>query len=94
MTLAAGAAVRVRADWPEGRGPCHIRTPGYLRGQAGTVVRHLGDFANPEQLAFHEPAAVRALYHVAFDPRRIWEDAKGDELVVEVFEHWLENPGS
>ena len=25
--FAAGAAVMVREDWPETRGPCHIRTP-------------------------------------------------------------------
>ena len=44
----AGTRVRVRDDWPETRGPCHIRTPHYLRGMMGTVVRHLGDFPNPE----------------------------------------------
>ena len=80
----------MRDDWPEKRGPCHIRTPHYLRGQAGTVVRHLGGFRNPEDLAFRRPAELRQLYHVSFDPRRIWPDAAGGELVVEVFEHWLE----
>lgn len=90
--LTPGSAVRVRDDWPEQRGPCHIRTPHYLRGRAGTVVRHLGDFPNPEDLAFARTAAVRALYHVAFDPRRIWPDARGDEIVAEIFEHWLEAP--
>ena len=88
--LAAGTAVRVRDDWPETRGPCHIRTPHYLRGHTGTVVRHLGDFRNPEDLAFARPADTLPLYHVAFVPRSIWPDAGAAELVVELFEPWLE----
>ncbi len=91
MTIAAGTAVRVRDDWPEARGPAHIRTPHYLRGQTGTVVRHLGDFPNPEDLAFARPAAVLPLYHVRFDPRRIWPDGvTADELLVELYGSWLE----
>ncbi len=88
--LTPGAAVRVRDDWPETSGPCHIRTPHYLRGHTGTVLRHLGDFRNPEDLAFARPAALLPLYHVAFAPRSIWPDAGGNEIVVEIFEPWLE----
>ena len=91
MTLAAGTRVRVRDDWPETRGPCHIRTPHYLRGRIGEVVRHLGDFPNPEDLAFARPAARLPLYHVRFDPRTVWREAlAGDDLLVEIFDHWLE----
>ena len=91
MTLAPGSAVRVRFDWPETRGPVHIRTPWYLRGARGTVVRHLGDFPNPEDLAFARPAERRALYHVLFDQDAVWhEDHPRDELMVELYEHWLE----
>lgn len=88
--LTAGTAVRVRDDWPETRGPCHIRTPHYLRGRRGTVVRHLGRFPNPEDLAFRRPAAVLDLYHVAFPPATLWPDGKGDEVLVEIYEPWLE----
>ena len=89
--LAPGTRVRVKNDWPELRGPCHIRTPHYLRGETGTVVRHLGDFPNPEDLAFARPAEKRALYHVRFDQPAIWQQGQaGDELVVELFSHWLE----
>jgi hypothetical protein len=88
--IEAGASVRVRDDWPEARGRVHIRTPHYLRGQPGTVVRYLGDFPNPEDLAFARPAPRLKLYHVAFDPRAIWPDADSDELLVEIFEPWLE----
>jgi nitrile hydratase len=91
MTIAPGSAVRVKNDWPEARGPVHIRTPHYLRGRSGTVVRHLGDFPNPEDLAFARPAERRGLYHVLFDQDAVWnEPHHGDELLVEIYEHWLE----
>ena len=89
MRFAPGAAVQVRDDWPEARGPAHIRTPHYLRGRQGTVLRHLGDFPNPEDLAFARPAARLPLYHVAFAPDDIWPGSFGGELLVEVFEPWL-----
>ncbi len=86
-----GASVRVRNDWPETHGPVHIRTPHYVRGMQGTVVRRLGAFGNPEDLAFARPAAIRTLYHVRFDQPAVWQEGRvGDELVVEIFEHWLE----
>jgi nitrile hydratase subunit beta len=89
--FAPGAAVRVRDDWPEARGPVHIRTPHYVRGKPGRVVRRLGTYPNPEDLAFARPAARVPLYHVAFDPAAIWPDAKGgDELLIEIYAHWLE----
>ncbi len=91
MKFSAGAPVVVRDDWPEARGPCHIRTPHYLRGRAGTVVRHLGDFPNPEDLAFNRPAPRLPLYHVRFAQPSIWgQGAPGDEVQVEIFEPWLE----
>jgi nitrile hydratase len=89
--LSPGARVRVRNDWPETRGPCHIRTPYYLRGETGTVVKHLGDFPNPEDLAFARPAAKLPLYHVRFDQPALWRQGnQGDEVVVEIYASWLE----
>ena len=89
--FAPGATVRVKDDWPERRGPCHIRTPHYIRGRTGTVVRPLGSFANPEDLAFARPAPKRTLYHVLFAQEPIWHEGKpADTVMVEVFEHWLE----
>jgi hypothetical protein len=91
VTFAPGTRIRVRNDWPETRGPCHIRTPHYLRGETGTVVRHLGDFPNPEDLAFARPAARLPLYHVRFTLGSIWPGPHpGDEIVVELFGPWLE----
>jgi nitrile hydratase len=90
--FAPGARVRVRDDWPEARGPVHIRTPHYLRGRSGTVVRALGAFPNPEDLAFARPAGMRLLYHVAFPQDALWPDGHhGDTVMVEVYEHWLES---
>ncbi len=92
-SFAAGQTVRVRNDWPETRGPVHLRTPHYLRGRTGRIVRHLGDFPNPEDLAFARPAALAPLYHVAFEQPPIWhEGTAGDELLVELYAHWLETP--
>ena len=89
--FASGDRVRVRDDWPETRGPCHIRTPHYLRGLTGTVVRPLGAFPNPERLAFAQPAERRPLYHVRFDQKPVWGDGRqGDTLLVELYGHWLE----
>jgi nitrile hydratase len=91
MRFAPGAAVRVRDDWPEARGPAHIRTPHYLRGRTDTVLRPLGAFPNPEDLAFDRPAATLPLYHVAFAHEALWPDGRhGDSVLAEVFEHWLE----
>jgi nitrile hydratase len=91
--FAAGETVRVKNDWPEQAGPVHIRTPHYVRGEEGEIVRYLGDFPNPEDLAFARPASVRPLYHVRFRKGAIWPEARADdELLIEIFEHWLERP--
>jgi nitrile hydratase len=91
MRFAAGSDVRVKRDFPELRGHCHIRTPHYLRGRTGVIERPLGSYPNPEDLAFARPAAPVPLYHVRFDqPALFGEGATGDTLLVELFEHWLE----
>jgi nitrile hydratase subunit beta len=93
MRFSPGDAVLVKNDWPEARGPAHIRTPHYLRGHKGRVLRYLGNYPNPEDLAFARPAAERSLYHVAFPMQELWpEGGKNDEVVVEIYEHWLDQP--
>ena len=88
---APGQRVRVRLDWPEARGSCHLRTPAYLRGADGVVESRLGRFPNPEDLAFGRPAQALDLYHVRFDPTVLWgEGHPGDSLLVELYESWLE----
>ena len=91
MMLTSGTPVRVKLDWPETRGPCHIRTPHYLRGHQGVVVRHLGNFPSPEALAFRRPAEILPLYHVRFPMAGLWPDQHGNNSVlVELYESWLE----
>jgi hypothetical protein len=93
MSFSPGDRVIVKDDWPETRGPVHIRTPHYLRGHQGRVLRSLGVYPNPEDLAFARPAAERSLYHVAFSMHELWpERGNHDEVVVEIYEHWLERP--
>ncbi len=93
--FAAGQRVRIKADYPETRGRCHIRTPHYLRGREGVVERPLGSFRNPEDLAFARPAATVPLYHIRFDQPALWnQGSPGDSVLVEIFEHWLEPPAA
>jgi len=93
MRFSSGDTVMVRDDWPEARGPVHIRTPHYLRGHKGRILRYLGHYPNPEDLAFARPAAERSLYHVAFAMQELWPDGgKDDEVIVEIYEHWLDQP--
>ena len=40
--------VRVKAMMPPG----HVRAPAYLRGKTGVIERPLGEFGNPEELAY------------------------------------------
>ena len=96
--FAPGDAVRVRDDWPEaqaaatGRRP-HIRTPHFVRGAEGTIECLLGAFANPEDLAYGQPAEKRPLYQVRFRQRALFPDGGGstkDSLIADLFEHWLE----
>jgi nitrile hydratase subunit beta len=89
--IAPGTQVRVRDDWPETRGPCHIRTPHYVRGEIGTVLRHLGDYPNPEDLAFGRPAQRLPLYHVQFKRYGLWDGGRADDdILIEIFVPRLE----
>ena len=85
-----GDMVRVR----RGSAPGHIRTPWYLRGRAGRVERLLGDFPNPEELAYHRDGLPpRPLYRVRFTMAEVWgaeAERPGDTIDAEIFEHWLE----
>ncbi len=86
-----GTPVRVKDEWPHLQGPAHIRTPWYVRGRQGVVERVLGAYPNPEDLAFARPAPTRVLYHVAFPQPPLFQEGKaGDDVLIEIFEHWLE----
>jgi nitrile hydratase subunit beta len=76
--------------------PGHVRTPGYLKGKAGWVESVLGEFPNPEELAYgFSGLPGRPLYKVCFRQTDLWDDYDGpadDCLYADVYEHWLE-PG-
>ena len=87
--LEIGEPITVREDYPIG----HIRTPVYIRGRTGMVVRYLGEFGNPETLAYCLPTEPRALYKVRFNQTDIWPDYQGslrDTVELDLYEHWLE----
>ncbi len=87
--LNEGDRVRVRDDYPIG----HIRTPVYIRGKLGVVVRDFGAFGNPETLAYCLPTEDRELYKVRFKQQQIWPSYTGnaqDSVDLDIYEHWLE----
>jgi nitrile hydratase len=85
-----GQRVRTRVAYPR----THCRTPSYLRGQAGVIERQLGEFRNPEELAYGKPGLPkRPLYVVRFAQTSLWPTYAGpatDTLTAEIYEHWLE----
>jgi nitrile hydratase len=85
-----GDRVKVRRAFPPG----HIRTPWYIRGQAGVVERLCGVFPNPEELTFFRSGLpAQPLYRIRFRQRDLWPDYSGtehDHVEIEIFQHWLE----
>lgn len=74
--------------------PSHIRTPWYIRGQAGVIERLCGVYPNPEELA-HARSGLPAqpLYRVRFVQAQVWSDyggSRADTIDVEIYQHWLE----
>ena len=85
-----GDRVRVRRGAPER----HIRTPTYIQGRIGRVETIHGAFRNPESLAYGgDGLPKQLLYLVRFDQSRIWDRYEGsprDQVLVDLYEHWLE----
>jgi nitrile hydratase subunit beta len=86
-----GDRVRVRsADKPG-----HVRTPEYLKGKTGRVESVLGEFRNPEDLAYGlSGLPERPLYKVGFRQADLWDGYEGpadDYLYADVYEQWLEH---
>ena len=81
--------VRVKPLTPPG----HVRAPWYLRGKTGVIERKLGEFGNPEQLAYGHVADPKPLYRVRFSMAEIWGEAAEnphDTIDAEIYGHWLE----
>jgi nitrile hydratase subunit beta len=89
-TFEPGDRVRVRLSDKPG----HVRTPEYLKGKTGRIESVLGEFRNPEDLAYGlSGRPERPLYKVGFRQADLWGDYEGpadDYLYADVYEHWLE----
>ena len=87
--FAVGDRVRIDARF-ESR---HHRTPAYVKGRIGTVVRSCLPQGAPEQLAYRADAGPdRPVYRVQLAQRDLWPGYQGpphDTLEIEIFEHWL-----
>ena len=84
-----GEHVRVIARFPPG----HVRTPHYLRGKCGIIERRLGEFPNPEELAYGQSSQAMPLVRVRFTMGEVWgpfAERPNDTLDAEIFAHWLE----
>ncbi len=85
-----GDAVRVREAYPPG----HVRTPFFTRGKTGVIENIVGDYANPEQLAYGRRDTPKlTLYHVRFQQTELWPDydgPTGDTAMVAIYEPWLD----
>ena len=90
------------ASAPRRRGAANdlleMRGPGGISATPRSSARHArhrgaapGAFANPEDLAFARPAAELAVRQAAFEQLAVWQEGSaGDELLVEIYEPWLE----
>jgi len=90
-----GDRVLVRSDASVG----HVRTPSYLKGKRGVILRDFGLWRNPEQLAYGKPGWPRKTnYWVQFAMDEVWGGsgayASGDTVVAEIYEQWLEHDTS
>lgn len=92
--FAAGDAVRIDDRPALG----HCRTPWYLRGRSGVVAEVLGQFRDPERLAYHRPGLpAQVLYKVRFRQKEIWpkySGPAGDTLEADIYEPWLSAPAA
>ena len=73
----------------------HCRAPWYLRGQTGVIAEVLGNFRDPERLAYHRPGVPRQiLYKVRFKQSALWPGYTGparDHLEADLTENWLQS---
>jgi nitrile hydratase len=86
-----GDCVVVRTGAPPG----HVRTPSYLKGKRGVVLRDHGAWPNPEELAYGKSGLPkRTNYWVEFSMDEVWGGhgryGPDDTIAAEIYEHWLE----
>jgi nitrile hydratase subunit beta len=69
----------------------HIRTPTYVMGKRGLITSYVGEFQDPEELAYGRATRVRHLYEVKFSLSDVWpeQEASADSLQLDIYGHWL-----
>ena len=74
--------------------PGHIRTPEFVRGKAGQIVRYYGNYKNPEKLAYGQDGLPLChLYWVEFIVNEVWAHKPAqvqDKFLIDIYEHWLD----
>ena len=90
VSFEPGVSVRIRTGSEAG----HVRTPEYVRGKTGWIEGVLGEFRNPESLAYGGAGLPeKPLYKVGFRQMDLWDGytgSAGDVLYTDLYEHWLE----
>jgi nitrile hydratase len=79
----------------KGSPPGHIRTPTFVRGKKGRIIRHFGSFPNPERLAYGLTGLPEInLYQVLFSMDETWNGNgdyyNNDTVTADIYETWLE----
>jgi nitrile hydratase beta subunit len=88
--FAIGDSVRAKLMNPTG----HTRLPRYVRGRTGRIARVHGAHVFPDSSAAGRGEDPRWLYSVAFAATEVWgpEARSGDEVVLDLWEPYLERP--
>jgi len=79
-----GQRVRITDRTP----PVHHRVPAYAKGQVGVIERVCKLHGEPEKFIRGDGKPPQRLYRVRI-PQNDFGTA-GDDLDIEIFEHWLE----
>ena len=84
-----GQRVRIADRTP----PVHHRVPAYAKGRVGVIERVCKLHGAPEEFIRGDGKPAQRLYRVRIPQNGLWEDydgTTGDDLDIEIFEHWLE----
>lgn len=84
-----GQRVRIADRTP----PVHHRVPAYVKGQVGIIERVCNLHGEPEKFIRGDGKPAQRLYRVRIPQSDLWngyDGTAGDDLDIEIFEHWLE----
>ena len=88
--FSAGQRVRIADRMP----PIHHRVPSYEKGQIGVIERVSGMHPDPERCIRGDGKPFQRIYRVCIAQSDLWDSydgSDGDNLEIEIFEHWLED---